>query len=127
MRPLNKGMSIMTRQSSVKATIGSVLGSVTSVATSVGSLFDTAHGAIGMLNTAVITASEKQAISTDYEMASYEDTCLNVTSIEQARQKREITRFFEEAPENKAMFEETYASVQEQVAARRKARAGQRA
>ena len=116
----------MTRQSSVKATIGSVLGSVTSVATSVGSLFDTAHGAIGMLNMAVVTASEKQAISTDYEMASFDDTCLNVTSIEQARQKREITRFFEEAPENKAMFDDCYGSVQLAVEARRKARAGNR-
>lgn len=112
----------MATTSNLRTTVGSVLGTVTTVAQSVGSVFDAASGGIGMLNTYVQTASEKQAIGIDYEMADYEQDVLTRVSAQRTRQNREIKNFLDEHPGNAEEFEKVFTDLQEKVAARREAR-----
>jgi hypothetical protein len=109
-------------QSSLKATLATTLGAVTTAAQSVGSIFDTIGGGVSMVNRYVQTASEKQVIATDYEMADYEENLLATVSIERTRMNREIVRFLDEDPLNRAEYVEVQAKLQEAVAARRAAR-----
>lgn len=112
----------MSQTSSIKATIATTLGAVTTAAQSVGSIFDTVGGGVSMVNRYVQTASEKQIIATDYEMADFEENLLAQVSIERTRQNREIVRFLDEDPANRAEYAEVQATLKDAVAARRAAR-----
>lgn len=109
-------------KASLKNTFGTVLGAVTSAAGSISSLFETTNLAIGMGHKAVATASEKQAISTDYDLAAYEENLHKSVAIDQARQNSEIKAFLTERPENADLFKSSFDNIAELVAARRKAR-----
>lgn len=109
----------MARQSSVKATASTLLGAVTSAATSVSSLFETTNDGISMLHRTVRTAAEKQALATDYDMATFEMNLHKTVAIDQARQNAEIKAFLNENPENAALFEGSFSQIAELVAARR--------
>lgn len=116
----------MTTTSSPKVAIASVLGTITTAAQSVSSVFDGIASGIGMANRAIQTASEKQIIATDYSMADYEDNLLNSLAVERTRMNREITMFLDADPANRAEYADVRASLEEKVAARRAARSGAR-
>ncbi|WP_373492489.1 hypothetical protein [Parasphingorhabdus sp.] len=109
---------------SPKLAVGAVLGAVTNAATSVSNIFDTASTGFGMMNRYVQSAAEKQASVIDYEMADYEEQLLITVSVERTRANREIQRFLDEDPANKAEFDTVYSNLQAAVQARRDERAG---
>jgi hypothetical protein len=112
----------MATTSSLRATVGSVLGTVTTAAQSVSSVFDAVSGGIGMANTYVQNAAEKQATQIDYEMADFEAHVHSTVAIERTRNNREIARFLDEDPANRDEFETIFSDLAEKVAARREAR-----
>lgn len=116
----------MATTASPKQAIGSVLGSIATAAQSVSGIFDAVSGGIGMANRYVQTASEKQVLATDYEMADYEEQLLDTITVERARAKREIQRFLDEDQANAAHFNAIYTELQLKVAERRAKREGVR-
>jgi hypothetical protein len=110
------------QKSNLKNTLAVSMGAITSIASSVGALFETTNKGISMLHRAVDTAAEKQSIGTDYDLAVYETNLHKAVSIEQARQNAEIKAFLTEKPENAQLFESSFNDIGALVAARRQAR-----
>lgn len=113
----------MAQRSNLKITASTVMGAVSSAATSVSSLFETANDGISMLHRSVQTAAEKQRISTDYDLATYEINLHKSVAIEQARANAEIKGFLNENPANEALFKASFDDIGALVAARRQAQA----
>jgi hypothetical protein len=113
----------MATTSSLKGTVGSVLGTVTTAAQSISSVFDAVSGGIGMANTYVQNAAERQATQIDYEMADFEAHVHSTVAVERTRNNREIARFLDEDPANREEFEAIYEDLASKVSARREARA----
>lgn len=111
-------------KSNAKQTVAATLGTITTAATVVSNIFDTIGDGVGMLNRAVGTASEKQALNADYEMALFEDQLHEQISMQQAINRGEIERFFDADPRNRANYEQAYDSLAAAVQARRDKRAG---
>jgi hypothetical protein len=107
------------RNNSAKGAIGSIFGAVNATGTAVTSLLTTAADSVGMLNKYVADASEKQRITSDYDIATFEEKLLDDLSTDEAKRTREIQTFFAEAPENRASWETAHQRIKAAVAARR--------
>lgn len=97
----------------------SVMGTVSAVAGTVTSLVEVGADSVTMLNRYVSVASEKQKLTADYDMATFENSLLNRVALEETKQNREVKEFFNEDSHNKDMFETAYSRIQKAVAKRR--------
>ena len=113
-------MSINNRgKATPKTAFSSVLGTVTAMATTVSSVFETGADGIQMLNKYVADASEKQRIASDYDMATFEDALLKETAMEETKQLHTIKAFFKEDTANEEMYKTSFNRIQAAVNARR--------
>jgi len=72
-----------------------------------------------MLNKYVSDAAEKQRIASDYDLATYEETVVRNIVAETAKLDRELSVFFKEDPENRALYQAAQERIQAAVEQRR--------
>ncbi|QDH84044.1 hypothetical protein KMC60_gp01 [Achromobacter phage vB_AxyP_19-32_Axy11] len=82
-------MSVAT----TRVTFGAVLGTINEAATTVSSTFGTATKAVGMLNTFVSAAADKQALRTKVDLHEFKTRLIEEKSMEEARRKVAIEDF----------------------------------
>ena len=109
----------LTRPNDARSTLGAVLGMVSAMSNSVASVFTTVEDGVSMAHNAVNTAKTKQAIRTDYDLASFEENILIETAAHQSKIKREVADFMNADPKNKELFEKSFQELQLAVANRR--------
>lgn len=107
------------KATTARGAIGSVFATVSAIGTATTSLFDTANDGIGMLNRYVGDAAEKQRITSDYELATFEEKLLDDYSMDEAKRNREMKTFIAEDPDNGTLLQTAHARIQAAVAARR--------
>lgn len=100
-----------------RATIGSLLGTIQEGATTISSTFSTATKAVGMLNTFVSAAADKQRIRTKVDVHEFKTRLVEEKSMEEAKRKVAIAEFCKDEG-NKQFYSSAYdrlsALVEEQ-------------
>lgn len=101
-------MSAVVNVSTARLTLGSVLGTVNEVATSVSSVFSTGTAAVGIVNRYVEDAATKQKIRSIIEMNDYSQKFREEKAMEATLRKKQIVQFCNESEENKELFKAEY-------------------
>lgn len=91
-----------------RLTFGSVLGTVNTAATTLTSTISAAGKAIGMIDTYVSEAAEKQGIRSLADMETYVDQLISEKSEESATRKLAVLEFCGKSPVHKSLYEEAF-------------------
>lgn len=112
-------MSSNRKATTARGAVGSLFATISAIGTATTSLFDTANDGVGMLNRYVGDAAEKQRITSDYELATFEEKLLDDYSVEEAKRNREMRTFVAEDPDNRVLLETAHSRIKAAVEARR--------
>lgn len=88
-----------------RVTFGSILGAVTTAASTVQTTFDAANKGVGMLTRLVTDASTKQDARSQYDMANFFNSLHEEKVKERAQSRAELIKWMSEG-ENKALYQE---------------------
>ncbi|WP_347269713.1 hypothetical protein [Rhizorhabdus histidinilytica] len=89
-------------------TVGTLLGTVNEVATSVSSIFDTATKSINMLNRYVSEAAEKQALRSIVDTHGFKERLVEEKTMETVTRKLEIKSFCSQSQHHADLYQATY-------------------
>lgn len=106
----------MAQTATARLTLGSVLGTVESAATSISSVFDTATKGINMANKYVSDASKKQNIRSIVDMHDFQNKLAEEKAMEETLRKKTILEFTNQSEENKNLFENAFNRINELLA-----------
>lgn len=109
----------MASIANTRATAGSILGAVSTIATTVSSTFDAANQAIGMLNTTVSDASYRQKKRSEYDMAIFEITLKEEKEKELAISRKEIGKWMSEDSVNESLFQKASLDLEAAILRRK--------
>lgn len=101
----------MATTATTRMTFGSVLGAVTSVATSVGDTFDTVNKGIGMANSYVSNAALDQKQRAKAHRNDFNYKLAEEVAMQRTERQKTILEFTTQNPENKELFEKNYNEV----------------
>ena len=87
-----------------RMTIGALLGTVTTAATTVTSTLDTASAAVGMLNATVTKAAKEQSIRHAVDVNEFKNRLVVEVSMQRAQRERAVVTFCEDKV-NKQLYE----------------------
>lgn len=93
---------------SARMTVGTLLGTVNEVATSVSSIFDTATKSINMLNRYVSEAAEKQALRSIVDTHGFKERLVEEKTMETVTRKLEIKSFCSQSQHHADLYQATY-------------------
>ncbi len=91
---------------------GTSKNAIMSVVGTVGTVFGTLEDTISLAGKAVATAKRVQAIDCAAKVSSHLENTMLRTTAEQVKIQKEVLTFFEQAPDNKSLFEGAYAKLQ---------------
>lgn len=94
-----------------RTTYGSILGTVTSVASVLTNTFDGIDASVGMATTAINDAARRQQARSKLDAASYKVTIVTEKAMELELQKEEVIDWCAQVPERADRFKVTYDSL----------------
>lgn len=100
-----------SHKASASQAIGAVLGTVASAATTVGATFSVIENSVTILNDRVLAAQQSQKSALKGASAYGKLNLARDLSIDQAKRDKEVLAFWQEAPENKSLYEEHYSKI----------------
>lgn len=96
-----------------RATVGSIFGAVTQAATTVSSTFDAANKAVGMLNTTITDAAERQQIRSKLDMAIFEKTLHQDKAKELAESRVELKKYMSTSTDHAECYQKAFEELEE--------------
>lgn len=105
----------MTTQATARLTLGSVLGTINSAATSVSSVFDTTTKAINMANKYVSDAADKQRIRSIVDMHDFTEKLSEEKAMEETLRKKTILEFTSQSKDNEELFNSAYNRIKDLI------------
>jgi hypothetical protein len=105
---------------SVRTTAGSVLGTVTSAADAVGSVFGAASRGISMLDKYVADAQSNQTLRSVVDRDTFTQVLAEEKAMEEAVRKIQVLEFTNKSTDHKDLYSTAYDRIQALIAAQTK-------
>ena len=114
----------MATSANAKSTLGAVLGTVTTAAMTVTSVFEAGGTSAGMLNSYVSAAAEKQRDSIEIDLATHKTRLTDNFLIEETKRLMEMDVLFDANPKAKQFYEIATKRLEEALSARKSTASG---
>ena len=111
-----------SNQANSKTAFASVLGTVTSIASSISSVFSVIENSSDIANNYVTHAAEKQTLGNTYDAATFEANLHDTVVLEQTKKLEELETLFTANPNSKKFYQISQHRLAAQLHARNPAK-----